>query len=75
MSLIRTDLALEAHENAARSGKPDGVICEEFVSNGVKVTRVRVLDERGEKAIGKPVGTYITIETGNLDNVGGDSYY
>lgn len=75
VSLIRTDLALEAHETASRSGKPDGVTNEEFVSSGVKVTRVRVLDERGEKAIGKPVGTYVTIETGKLDDVGGDGYY
>lgn len=75
MSLIRTDLALEAHETASRSGKPDGVTNEEFVSSGVKVTRVRVLDERGEKAIGKPVGTYVTVETGKLDDVGGDGYY
>lgn len=75
MSLIRTDLALEAHETASRSGEPDGVTHDEFVSSGVKVTRVRVLNQRGEKAIGKPVGTYVTIETGKLDDVGGDEYY
>lgn len=75
MSLIRTDLALEAHETAARSGKLDGVTNEEYTKNGIKVTRVHVLDERGEKAIGKPVGTYVTIETGKLDDVGGESYY
>lgn len=34
MSLIRTDLALEAHERAARSGKPDGVIVDEFSRGG-----------------------------------------
>jgi spore protease len=75
LSLIRTDLALEAHETAARSGEPDGVTREEFTRGGVKVTRVKVLDERGEKAIGKPVGTYVTVETGGLDDVGGESYY
>lgn len=75
MSLIRTDLALEAHETAARNGEPDGVTHEEFSHAGIKVSRVRVLDERGEKAIGKPVGTYVTIETGSLDDVGGDGYY
>lgn len=75
MSLIRTDLALEAHETAAKNGEPDGVLNEEFARGGVKVSRVKVLDERGERAIGKPVGTYVTIETGSLDDVGGDGYY
>jgi len=74
MSLIRTDLALEAHESAARSGKPDGVVVEKFSRGGINVSRVKVIDERGEQAIGKPVGTYVTVETGKLDNVGGDEY-
>lgn len=74
LSLIRTDLALEAHETAARQGEPDGVTCEKTEHGQVKVTRVKVLDERGEKAIGKPVGTYVTIETGDLDEVDSDSY-
>lgn len=72
---IRTDLALEAHETAARSGEPDGVEHEEFERGGVRVSRVRVLDERGVQAIGKPVGTYVTVETGSLSDVGGDGYY
>lgn len=75
MSLIRTDLALEAHENAVRSGKPDGVEVTESSRGEIKISSVKVLDERGEKAIGKPVGTYVTIETGKLDDVGGESYY
>lgn len=75
MSLIRTDLALEAHETASRSGEPDGVSHEEFTIGTTKVTRVKVLDQRGEKAIGKPIGTYVTVETGGLDDVGGDSYF
>lgn len=40
----------------------------------VDVSRVKVLDGRGEKAIGKPVGTYVTVETGGLDDVDGESY-
>lgn len=71
MSLIRTDLALEAHESAARMGRPDGVLVEKFDRGDVKVSRVKVLDGRGEQAIGKPVGTYVTVETGKLDDVGG----
>ena len=74
MSLIRTDLALEAHETAAKAGEPDGVQSETYSKGEVRVTRVRVLDARGERAIGKPVGTYVTVETGGLEDVDGDSY-
>lgn len=74
MSLIRTDLALEAHETAARAGKPDGATQERYSRGDIIVTRVRVLDERGVKAIGKPVGTYVTVETGGLENVEDESY-
>ena len=66
-NLKRTDLALEAREIAmgeapGQSGEPDGVKCDEYEKNGYPVTRVEVLDERGEAAIGKPRGVYITIE-------------
>lgn len=70
-NLKRTDLALEAREIAmgeapGQSGEPDGVKCDEYEKNGYPVTRVEVLDERGEAAIGKPRGVYITIELHDL---------
>lgn len=74
MSLVRTDLALEAHETASKAGELDGVTNEQFSRGEVKVSRVKVLDERGEKAIGKPVGTYVTVETGDLDDVDSENY-
>lgn len=62
---IHTDLALEARESCGegREGIP-GVKIEESVHepSGVKVTWVEVLDEQGEQALGKPCGTYITLE-------------
>lgn len=70
MAMIRTDLALEAHENASRSGAIDGVITEKEDAEGAKVTRVRVLDAQGEQAIGKPVGTYVTVETQDISEAG-----
>ena len=33
---------------------------------GIRVTEVAVCDERGEKALGKPVGMYLTVEAASL---------
>ena len=66
---VHTDLALEARESVTggEEGLP-GVQIEEVChkKSGVKVTRVEILDERGEKAIGKPAGIYITLEAEHL---------
>lgn len=62
----RTDLALEAkelwEESAAETTELPGVVAREGNSRGVRSTLVQILDERGEKALGKPVGTYVTLE-------------
>lgn len=60
--MIRTDLAVEAHELANQSGEIQGVSKEEKKIGTIGVTKFRVLDENGQKAIGKPIGTYITID-------------
>ena len=63
---IRTDLASEAHrmlKNGRRDLSPlPGIETKEEVKNGSTLFRVRVLDERGAKALGKPVGAYCTFE-------------
>lgn len=59
MMHIRTDLAMEARE--AR-GEADGVTVEEARLSGMTITRVRVLNEQGAQEIGKPIGSYVTIE-------------
>lgn len=66
MSLIRTDLAVEAREIAQGAGALEGVESREEKHGEVTLSRVRVLDERGVKALGKPVGTYVTVEVPNL---------
>lgn len=63
MEPIRTDLAMEARE--AR-GEMHGVTVEEATLCGMTITRVRVMDEEGANTIGKPVGTYVTIECAGL---------
>lgn len=67
---IRTDLAAEARELWRESaGKTDtlpGVDARESREQGVAVTAVEILDQRGEDALCKPKGKYVTIE---LDTV------
>lgn len=63
----RTDLALESREiyleNAENTTEIDGVEAEEEnCGQGINVTRVKIVNESGAKALGKEIGTYITIE-------------
>ncbi len=64
---IRTDLAFEANE-AYRAGgnEPEGVESEEREREGFGIHCVTITDERGEQAIGKPRGRYITLELSSL---------
>lgn len=61
---IRTDLALEATElwrETAGEAIP-GVTSLEEQRGNFCVSTVEVLDERGEQALGKPRGRYVTVE-------------
>jgi spore protease len=62
----RTDLAVEAQElwreSASENTKLSGVSAQDNTVDGFKVTTVRVLDDEGARAIGKPVGRYVTLE-------------
>ena len=66
MFIKRTDLGLEARElwqeSAEKTTRLSGVKATKQRSEGYPVTRVDILDERGEKALGKPRGTYRTID-------------
>lgn len=64
--MIRTDLAAEAVGLAEASGRLEGVEKEESQVGGVTISRVRILDERGERAVGKPRGVYVTLSTQNF---------
>lgn len=67
MAQRRTDLAREAHEiwqeGAGKAAALQGVRAEEGELEGLPLHRVWVMNEEGAKAIGKPVGEYITLET------------
>ena len=58
---FRSDLALECREPLTAEGQR-GLRCREEQCEGCRLTRLEVLDETGAKAIGKPLGTYVTIE-------------
>lgn len=65
MRIRRTDLALEARELwQERTGTVTalpGVEARDSVREGITVNTVRILDRRGEQALGKPRGDYITL--------------
>ena len=63
----RTDLAIENKEmydeSQGNQGEIPGVGVDiQNYSDRIKVTRITVLDELGSKIMGKPCGSYITIE-------------
>lgn len=66
MMTRRTDLAAEARElwreSAGETTELAGVEARSESEGGFAVETVRVLDERGEQALGKPKGTYISID-------------
>lgn len=62
---IRTDLALEARESAqGASGELRGVSVEEYdlEHKDIHVTRVIIESPNGAAMLGKPMGTYVTLE-------------
>ncbi len=62
---FRTDLALEKREMLGKS-EPEGVSSSTFKKCEVSFTKIKILNEEGSKALGKPVGTYITAEIPQL---------
>lgn len=66
----KIDLALEAKELAEgsveKTGRLAGVKAEEDTVFGLPLTRVKILNCEGEKALGKPKGTYLTLDLPDL---------
>ena len=68
---FRTDLALERRDLYKKANnienEVDGIETEEEeINEKLKVSRVKVTNEAGEKAIGKPKGNYITVDVKQL---------
>lgn len=61
----RTDLAMEAHElwrTSARQAQLSGLCSDTHTHFGYEVTTVKVTDDESAKALGKPKGTYVTLD-------------
>ncbi len=63
--MIRTDLAMEATE-AYGQQQIQGVNVENEVIDGIRKTRVTITTPEGEQALGKKMGSYVTLETKEL---------
>ena len=70
ISKIRTDLAVEAQElwreSMGRTTELEGVRARHDRQGSFALSVVEVLDERGEQALGKPRGKYVTVELDGL---------
>lgn len=71
----RTDLAVELTENLHETEVEDGITIRinQNKQKTIKETVIRITNEHGEKSLGKPIGTYITIEGEDLS--GDDESY
>lgn len=67
---FRTDLAVERRDIFQKNNnleKIDGIETEELeIDKNLKVSRVKITNENGEQAIGKPIGDYITVDIKKL---------
>lgn len=74
---FRTDLASERKDLYRKANnlkeEIDGIETEEEkVNDNINISRVKVTNENGKNAIGKPIGNYITIDFKSLKIAGND---
>ena len=66
----KIDLALEAKEffegSPEKKSRLSGVRAQEDTLFGLPLTRVEILNQEGEAALGKPMGTYLTLDLPQL---------
>ena len=73
---IRTDLAEELRDRAmsaeakADSGELDGVLYRETEKGDVKISTIEIVNENGEKKLGKKCGKYVTISYPTASGLG-----
>ncbi len=74
----RTDLALEAkelwEESAQETTRLEGVEASAGEREGFPSETVRILDSRGERALGKPAGRYVTLTLDGLERREEDAF-
>ncbi|MBQ7296600.1 MAG: GPR endopeptidase [Clostridia bacterium] len=62
---FRTDLAIERREYREKETL-DGVLSKQKNIDGVKLTTIEIINEKGEKLLSKPKGKYVTLETKSI---------
>lgn len=76
--LFRTDMADERRDLYKKANnledEIEGIECEfETVNDEVKITRVKILNEKGKEALNKEIGNYITIDCNKVSNLNENS--
>ncbi len=67
MKMIRTDLAVEICNDILGHNQPsDGIQCNKTLCDGMVLEEVNILNSQGEALSGKPIGHYLTLNTGKL---------
>lgn len=70
---FRTDMADERRDIYKKANniedEVDGIECEIQEHEDIRITRVKILNEEGEKALGKKKGSYITIDLKKVSNL------
>lgn len=67
-TFVRTDLAAESSV-LEKNKTVDGVSLNIEKKNSCETVTIKVLDKKGEKALGKPIGTYVTVSFGKVWNL------
>lgn len=64
----RTDLALELKEEKNLGSAQSGIVVKTRIdtANHIKETKIMIKNKKGEQSLGKPKGSYITIEAKDL---------
>lgn len=76
MDFIRTDLAEEMRDRVMtetakkKIGEMDGIVYRETKENGFRLSRLEIQSKEGEKRLGKPKGTYVTISFPDASSLG-----
>lgn len=70
---FRTDMAVERrdlYKNANNlEDEINGIECDEEKKDDITITRVRITNQEGEKALDKKMGNYITIDVKKINNI------
>ncbi len=70
---FRTDMAIERNDIYRKQNnienQIDGIITEEEQKEDINISRVKILNEQGEKALAKPKGDYVTLDVKNIKNI------